>query len=86
MGIQKKPQSIFDEVKSENVQHQIFLTTQKAETGRCAFSDVKLSKMLRFFSVAEVHGLINPRPLGENFSFAKVVASGSDTCFARAYE
>ena len=35
-----------------------------------AFSNVKLSKRLRLFSVAEVHGLIYPRPSGENFSFA----------------
>ena len=27
--------------------------------------------MLRFFSVAEPHGLIYPRPSGENFSFAE---------------
>ena len=26
--------------------------------------------MLRFFSVAEAHGLIYPRPSGENFNFA----------------
>ena len=26
--------------------------------------------MLRFFSVAEGHGLIDPRPSGENFSFS----------------
>ena len=39
-------------------------------TGRYDFSNVKLSKMLRFFSVAEAHGLIYLRPSGENFSFA----------------
>ena len=49
----------------------IFLITQKkAMTGWYDFSDVKSSKMLSFDSVAEAHGLIYPRPSGENFSFA----------------
>ena len=30
------------------------------------FSDVKLTKMLAFFSVGEAHDLIYSRPLGEN--------------------
>ena len=38
------------------------------------FSNVKSSKMLSFDSVAEAHGLIYPRPLGENFSFAAHLA------------
>ena len=38
-------------------------------TGEYDFS-VKLNKMLRFFSVAEAHGLIYPPPSGENFNFA----------------
>ena len=29
-----------------------------------------LIQNVRFFSVAEAHGLIHPRPSGENFSFA----------------
>ena len=44
-------------------------------TGWYDFSDVKSSKMLSFLSVAEAHGLIYPRPLDENFSFA-------DQCFS----
>ena len=39
-------------------------------TGRYDFTNVKLSKVLRFFSVAEAHGLIYPRPSGKNFRFA----------------
>ena len=39
-------------------------------TGRYAFCNVKLSKMLRFFSVAEAHDLIYLRPSGKSFSFA----------------
>ena len=46
-------------------------------TGRYDFSNVKLTKMLRFFSVAEAHSLIYSRPLGENFSFACLTSSGS---------
>ena len=40
------------------------------KTGQYAFSNIKIPKKLSFFSVAEAHGLIYPRPLGENFSFA----------------
>ena len=40
-------------------------------TGRYEFCNVKLSKMLHLFSVAEAHGLIYPRPLGDNFGFAE---------------
>ena len=47
----------------------IFLITKKAKTGWYDFSNVKSSKMLSFYSVAEAHGLIYPRPSGENFSF-----------------
>ena len=35
---------------------------KKAMTGRYEFSNVKLSKMLCFFSVAEAHSLIYSRP------------------------
>ena len=38
-------------------------------TGWYDFSNVKSSKMLSFYSVAEAYGLIYPRPSGENFSF-----------------
>ena len=55
-------------LKRKRTKHQIFSITQK--TGRYAFSNVKLSKKLCFFLVAEAHGLIYPRPSGENFSFA----------------
>ena len=48
----------------------IFLITQKAITGWYDFSDVKYSRMLSFYSVAEAHGLICLRSSGENFSFA----------------
>ena len=48
----------------------IFLITLKAMTGWYDFSNVKSSEMLSFYSVAEAHGLIYPRPSGENFSFA----------------
>ena len=47
-----------------------FQSRKKPKTGWYAFTNVKLSKMLRFFSVAEAHGLIYPRPLGENFRLA----------------
>ena len=39
-------------------------------TERYDFLKVKFTKMLRFFSVVEVHGLIYRRPLGQNSSFA----------------
>ena len=42
-------------------------------TRRYDFSIVKLTKMLRFLLVAEAHGLIYPRPSGENFSFTKPI-------------
>ena len=54
-----------------------FSSRKKAKTGRYAFSYAKLSKMLRLVSVAEAHGLIYPRPSGENFSFA---AERKDVC------
>ena len=40
-------------------------------TGWYDFSNVKSSKMLSFCQVAEAHGLIYPRPSGENFRFAE---------------
>ena len=43
---------------------------QKSHDRTYDFYNVKLSKMLRFFSVAETHGLIYPCPSGKNFSFA----------------
>ena len=46
------------------------ITQRKATTGWYDFSEVKLSKMLHFFSVAEAKGLIYSRSSGENFSFA----------------
>ena len=42
-------------------------------TGWYDFSNVKSSKMLSFYSVAEAHGLIYPRPSGRNFSFATAI-------------
>ena len=42
---------------------------------RYAFSNVKLSRKLRFFSVAEAHGLIYPRPSEQNVSFTTNVIS-----------
>ena len=35
------------------------------------FPNVKFSKMLSFYPVAEAHGLIYSRPAGENFRFAE---------------
>ena len=55
-------------LKWERTKHQIFPITQK--TGRSAFSNIKLSKKLRLFSVAKAHGLIYPRLSDENFNFA----------------
>ena len=46
-------------------------------TGWYHFSNVKPSKMLSFYSVAEAHGLIYPRPSGENFSFALLSSHSS---------
>ena len=46
------------------------MRTYKTPNFSNAFSNVKLLKKLRFFSVAEAHGLIYPRPSGENLSFA----------------
>ena len=39
-------------------------------TKRYDFPNNKFTKMLRFFLVVEVYGLIYPHPLGENSSFA----------------
>ena len=49
-----------------------FLTrhAEKVMTEWYDFLKVKFTKMLRFFSVVEVHGLIYRRPLGQNSSFA----------------
>ena len=42
-------------------------------TGWYDFSNVKSSKMLSFYLVAEAHGLIYLRPSGKNFSFAFII-------------
>ena len=65
MGIHKISHRAFSmRSKSLNVQNTKSFQSRKRQDGI-----LFLTKKLRFFSVAEAHGLIYPRPSGENFSF-----------------
>ena len=56
-------------LKWERIAPKSFESRKKAMTGWYDFSNVKSSKMLSFYSVAEAPGLIYPRPFGRKIQF-----------------